>query len=102
MRIPTLWWQGAVGLKRFNTGGSSGQPLVFIWEMSGWGTMSAKRAGPLAGGASISVIRKLSYGDRRSNWAQDRLRLLRDRLFRTELLSAFETSNRISPGLLRV
>ncbi len=83
----------ARGLSRFNTGGSSGEPLVFFigpervthdvaakWRATRWWNVDIGDAEIVVWGSAIEL------------GAQDRLRRLRDRLMRTELLPAFEMS----------
>ena len=59
----------AQGLARFNTGGSSGEPLIFSSAPSASATTSRQNGEPPVGGTSTSAIRKLLSGDHRSNWA---------------------------------
>lgn len=83
----------ARGLSRFNTGGSSGEPLIFFignervshdvaakWRATRWWDVDIGDPEIVVWGSPIEL------------GAQDRLRQLRDRLFRTELLPAFEMS----------
>lgn len=83
----------AVGLARFNTGGSSGEPLIFYigrervshdvaakWRATRWWDVDIGDREIVVWGSPIEL------------GAQDRLRLLRDALLRTELLPAFEMS----------
>jgi phenylacetate-CoA ligase len=83
----------ATALARSNTGGSSGEPLVFFvgkervshdvaakWRVTRWW------------GLDIGDPEIVVWGSPIELGAQDRLRALRDRLLRTELLPAFEMS----------
>lgn len=83
----------ARGLARFNTGGSSGEPLVFFigservshdvaakWRATRWWDVDIGDPEIVVWGSPIEL------------GAQDRLRAWRDRLMRTELLPAFEMS----------
>ncbi len=83
----------AVGLARFNTGGSSGEPLIFFignqrvshdvaakWRATRWWDVDIGDAEIVVWGSPIELT------------AQDRVRALRDKLLRTELLPAFEMS----------
>lgn len=83
----------AQGLARFNTGGSSGQPLIFLighervsrdvaakWRATRWWDVDIGDPEIVVWGSPIEV------------GAQDRVRALRDRLMRTRLLPAFEMS----------
>ncbi|MCW5623690.1 MAG: phenylacetate--CoA ligase family protein [Burkholderiales bacterium] len=83
----------AVGLARFNTGGSSGEPLVFYigrervshdvaakWRATRWWDVDIGDPEIVVWGSPIEL------------GAQDRMRALRDGLMRTQLLPAFEMS----------
>ena len=83
----------AVGLARFNTGGSSGEPLIFFianqrvshdvaakWRATRWWDVDIGDPEIVVWGSPIELS------------AQDRVRALRDKLLRTELLPAFEMS----------
>jgi phenylacetate-CoA ligase len=85
---------GATDLTRYNTGGSSGEPLIFYigkdrkshdvgskWRVTRWW------------GVDIGDPEIVVWGSPIELGAQDRLRLLRDRIMRTELLPAFEMSD---------
>jgi phenylacetate-CoA ligase len=80
-------------LERFSTGGSTGEPLVFYrgrervshdvaakWRATRWWDVDIGDPEIVLWGSPIEL------------GSQDRIRLLRDRLLRTELLSAFEMS----------
>jgi len=86
--------ENAGSLEMFTTGGSTGEPLIFYrgkqrvshdvaakWRVTRWW------------GVDIGDPEIVVWGSPIELGAQDRLRLLRDRLLRTELLSAFEMSN---------
>lgn len=81
-------------LERFTTGGSSGEPLIFYrgkdrvshdvaakWRATRWWHVDIGDPEIVVWGSPIEL------------GAQDRLRLMRDRMLRTELLSAFEMSD---------
>lgn len=81
-------------LIRFNTGGSSGTPLIFFlgkerithdvaakWRATRWWDVDIGDREMVIWGSPIEL------------GAQDRIRLLRDKVFRSELLSAFDLSN---------
>lgn len=83
----------AEGLARFNTGGSSGEPLIFFigrervshdvaakWRATRWWNVDIGDPEIVVWGSPIEL------------GAQDRVRAWRDRLLRTELLPAFEMS----------
>lgn len=85
---------GAKGLARFNTGGSSGEPLIFFigrervshdvaakWRATRWWDVDIGDPEMVVWGSPIEL------------GAQDRVRLWRDRLMRTQLLPAFEMSD---------
>lgn len=80
-------------LARFNTGGSSGEPLIFFignervshdvaakWRATRWWDVDIGDPEIVVWGSPIELS------------SQDRIRMLRDRLLRTELLPAFEMS----------
>ena len=84
----------AVGLARFNTGGSSGEPLIFFigtervthdvaakWRATRWWDVDIGDREIVVWGSPIEL------------GTQDRVRLVRDALMRTELLPAFEMSD---------
>ncbi len=84
-------------LKRYNTGGSSGEPLVFYmgrdrishdvaakWRATRWWRLDLGDPEIVVWGSPIEL------------GAQDRVRLLRDKLLRSRLVPAFE----MSPGKL--
>lgn len=81
-------------LERFSTGGSSGEPLVFYrgkervshdvaakWRATRWWDVDIGDREIVVWGSPIELN------------SQDRVRLVRDKILRTELLSAFEMSN---------
>ena len=85
--------EGAQALSRYNTGGSSGEPLIFYigkgrkshdvgakWRVTRWW------------GVDIGDPEMVVWGSPIELGAQDRVRQWRDRLLRTELLPAFEMS----------
>lgn len=84
---------GAGPLKRYNTGGSSGEPLIFFmgrdrishdvaakWRATRWWNVDIGDPEVVIWGSPIEL------------GSQDRARVLRDRLFRSHLLPAFEMS----------
>jgi phenylacetate-CoA ligase len=91
----------AGGLARFNTGGSSGEPLIFYigkervshdvaakWRATRWWHVDIGDAEIVVWGSPIEL------------GAQDKVRALRDRLLRTALLPAFEMSAAKLDGFL--
>lgn len=88
-------------LSRFNTGGSSGQPLIFLlgnervshdvaekWRATRWWDVDIGDAEIVAWGSPIEL------------GAQDKVRLIRDKLFRSELIPAFDMSEEKLLGFL--
>ncbi|HEX8009589.1 MAG TPA: AMP-binding protein [Casimicrobiaceae bacterium] len=83
----------AGALKRYNTGGSSGEPLVFFMGKDRTShDVAAKWRATRWWGVDIGDPEIVVWGSPIELGAQDRLRGLRDRLFRTTLLPAFEMS----------
>ena len=84
----------AQGLARFNTGGSSGEPLIFfIGRERVSHDVAAKWRATRWWGVDIGDPEIVVWGSPIELGAQDRLRRLRDRLLRTDLLPAFEMSD---------
>ncbi len=80
-------------LSRYNTGGSSGQPLVFyIGRDRKSHDVAAKWRATRWWGVDIGDTEAVIWGSPIEHGAQDRLRLWRDRLLRSTLLPAFEMS----------
>jgi phenylacetate-CoA ligase len=86
--------ENAGPLEKFSTGGSSGEPLIFYrgkervshdvaakWRATRWWDVDIGDPEIVVWGSPIEL------------GTQDRVRLLRDKFLRTELLSAFEMSN---------
>jgi phenylacetate-CoA ligase len=85
----------ASGLARFNTGGSSGEPLVFfIGKERVSHDVAAKWRATRWWGVDIGDPEIVVWGSPIELQTQDRLRALRDALLRTELLPAFEMSEK--------
>ena len=81
----------AQGLARFNTGGSSGEPLIFyIGRDRVSHDVAAKWRATRWWGVDIGDPEIVVWGSPIELGSQDRVRLLRDRLMRTQLLPAFE------------
>lgn len=81
----------AQGLARFNTGGSSGEPLVFyIGRERVSHDVAAKWRATRWWGVDIGDPEIVVWGSPIELGAQDRVRALRDKLLRTRLLAAFE------------
>ncbi len=83
----------AVGLARFNTGGSSGEPLVFFIGKERVGhDVAAKWRATRWWGVDIGDPEVVVWGSPIELGSQDRIRALRDRLMRTQLIPAFDMS----------
>ncbi|RLQ20759.1 phenylacetate--CoA ligase family protein [Seongchinamella sediminis] len=83
----------AQGLSRFNTGGSSGEPLIFfIGKERVSHDVAAKWRATRWWGVDIGDPEIVIWGSPIELGTQDRLRALRDKLLRTRLLAAFEMS----------
>ena len=83
----------AQGLARFNTGGSSGEPLIFyIGNERVSHDVAAKWRATRWWGVDIGDPEIVVWGSPIELGAQDRVRALRDKLLRTELLAAFAMS----------
>lgn len=81
------------GLSRFNTGGSSGEPLIFyIGKERVSHDVAAKWRATRWWDVDIGDIEIVVWGSPIELGAQDRVRQVRDRLFRTQLIPAFEMS----------
>jgi phenylacetate-CoA ligase len=92
--IERLKSETARDLQRFNTGGSSGEPLVFfIGKERVARDVAAKWRAIRWWGVDIGDPEIVVWGSPIELGAQDRLRALRDRIFRSELLPAFEMSD---------
>ena len=85
--------EDAKGLARFNTGGSSGQPLIFfIGKERVSHDVAAKWRATRWWGVDIGDPEIVVWGSPIELTRQDRVKAIRDRLLRTELLPAFEMS----------
>ncbi|MBB3117047.1 phenylacetate--CoA ligase family protein [Pseudoduganella violacea] len=85
--------EDAVGLARFNTGGSSGEPLIFyIGKERVSHDVAAKWRATRWWNVDIGDPEIVVWGSPIELGAQDRVRAVRDRLLRTRLLPAFEMS----------
>jgi phenylacetate-CoA ligase len=90
---PALKAQDARGLSRFNTGGSTGEPLVFfIGKERVSHDVAAKWRATRWWGVDIGDPEVVVWGSPVEIGAQDRLRALRDSVLRSHLLPAFEFS----------
>jgi phenylacetate-CoA ligase len=92
----------AQGLARFNTGGSSGEPLIFfIGRERVSHDVAAKWRATRWWGVDIGDPEIVVWGSPIELGAQDRVRALRDKLLRTELLPAFEMSEAKLDGFVQ-
>lgn len=84
----------AEGLSRFNTGGSSGEPLIFwLGKERVSHDVAAKWRATRWWGVDIGDPEIVLWGSPIELGGQGRLQQLRDRLLRSELLPAFEMSD---------
>jgi phenylacetate-CoA ligase len=91
----------AHGLARFNTGGSSGEPLIFyIGKERVSHDVAAKWRATRWWDVDIGDREIVVWGSPIELGAQDGIRALRDRLLRTRLLPAFEMSEKKLDGFL--
>lgn len=80
-------------LEKFSTGGSSGEPLIFYRGKERVShDVAAKWRATRWWGVDIGDPEIVVWGSPIELGAQDRVRLVRDKVLRTELLSAFEMS----------
>ena len=87
--------ENATDLARFNTGGSSGEPLVFyIGKERVSHDVAAKWRATRWWNVDIGDPEVVIWGSPIELGAQDGLRALRDRMLRTRLLPAFEMSEK--------
>lgn len=92
----------AHGLARFNTGGSSGEPLIFyVGKERVSHDVAAKWRATRWWGVDIGDPEIVIWGSPIELSAQDRLRQWRDRLLRTHLIPAFEMSPQNLDGFVR-
>lgn len=93
----------AQGLARFNTGGSSGEPLVFfIGRERVSHDVAAKWRATRWWGVDIGDPEIVLWGSPIELSSQDRVRHWRDALMRTQLLPAFEMSAEKVAGFIEV
>jgi len=83
----------AVGLAKFNTGGSSGEPLIFyIGNKRVSHDVAAKWRATRWWGVDIGDPEAVIWGSPIELSGQDKIKLVRDKLLRTHLIPAFEMS----------
>jgi len=91
----------AEGLARFNTGGSSGEPLIFyIGSRRVSHDVAAKWRATRWWGVDIGDPEAVIWGSPIELGAQDKIRLIRDKLLRTHLIPAFEMSQEKLDGFV--
>lgn len=92
----------AQGLSRFNTGGSSGEPLIFyIGKRRVSHDVAAKWRATRWWGVDIGDREIVLWGSPIELGAQDGIKALRDRVFRTRLLPAFAMSDAKVDGFIK-
>lgn len=93
--LDSLRSRSAQHLSRFNTGGSSGEPLIFYLGRERVShDVAAKWRATRWWGVDIGDVEMVVWGSPIELNAQDKLRALRDRMLRSYLLPAFEMSEK--------
>ena len=88
---PELQADDAGRLTRFNTGGSTGEPLVFlVGRASVSHDVAAKWRATRWWGVDIGDVEVVLWGSPIELGGQDRIKAVRDRIFRSHLLPAFQ------------
>lgn len=101
--LDALKSQSAGTLVRYNTGGSTGEPLVFHMGMERIShDVAAKWRATRWWGVDIGDPEIVLWGSPIELGAQDRLRSIRDWVFRSRLLPAFDMSERRMDEFLQV
>ncbi|NJL59089.1 MAG: hypothetical protein HC887_04990 [Desulfobacteraceae bacterium] len=96
-----LWKASPGGLTRYNTGGSSGEPLVFYFDRRRQGYDIAARAMTHSWwGTEIGDKELYLWGSPLEITKQDRLKDFRDMLTNQLLISAFELSLQKIPAMV--
>lgn len=100
--VEGLKHEHAQGLARFNTGGSSGEPLIFfIGNERVSHDVAAKWRATRWWGVDIGDPEVVVWGSPIELGTQDRVRKWRDKLMRTQLLPAFEMSEAKLDGFVQ-
>jgi phenylacetate-CoA ligase len=100
-RTDELKHEQATGLARFNTGGSSGEPLIFfIGNERVSHDVAAKWRATRWWGVDIGDPEIVVWGSPIELGSQDRVRAWRDKVMRTQLLPAFEMSEARLDGFI--
>lgn len=95
------WKDSPGGLTRYNTGGSSGEPLVFYYDRRRQAYDAAARALTHQWwGIDIGDKELYLWGSPLEITKQDKIKDLRDRLTNELLISAFEISAQKIPGIV--
>lgn len=102
--IETLKSETSKNLKRFNTGGSTGEPLLFYLGKRRIGyDIAAKLRSARWWGVNIGDPEVVIWGSPVELTKQDMVRKMRDRLFKSCLLSAFDMGeNRMDEYLAKI
>ena len=96
-----LWKDSPGGLHRYNTSGSSGEPLIFYFDRRRQAYDAAARALTHRWwGIDIGDRELYLWGSPLEITKQDRMKNLRDRLTNQLLLSAFDFSEKIVPEFI--
>ncbi len=94
--------ENSKGLARFNTGGSSGEPLIFyIGKKRVSHDVAAKWRATRWWDVDIGDSEIVVWGSPIELGAQDRIRYVRDKILRTRLLPAFEMSKERVDGFIQ-
>jgi len=102
-KLQELQSKTAVSLQRYNTGGSSGSPLVFyISRERSSHDVAAKWRATRWWGVDLGDPEIVIWGSPIELGAQDYIRALRDRMLRTRLLPAFEMSEQNMEEYLKI
>lgn len=97
-----LWRESPGGLHRYNTGGSSGDPLIFYFDRRRQAYDAAARALTHRWwGIDIGDKELYLWGSPLEIIKQDRIKDLRDRLTNQLLLSAFDLSQNMIPNFMK-
>ena len=92
----------AVGLSKFNTGGSSGEPLIFYIGLKRVShDVAAKWRATRWWGVDIGDVEAVIWGSPIELGGQDVVKWIRDKILRTHLIPAFEMSTLKVDGFIR-
>lgn len=94
--------EDAIDLARFNTGGSSGEPLIFyIGKQRVSHDVAAKWRATRWWGVDIGDPEIVIWGSPIELGSQDKVRVIRDKLLRSHLIPAFEMSVEKVSGFIK-